>query len=186
MKHYFLALAMFMAFGTISCAKDDRMSIYDFNVTTISSKEISMSQYKDKVLLIVNVASDCGFTPQYKGLEDLFREYKDRGFVVLGFPSNQFGAQEPKGEEQIKRFCEERYGVTFDMFSKVDVNGDDALPLFEYLKSERSGILWSRSIKWNFTKFLVDRDGKVIERYGSSTKPESLRGDIEKLLDKNN
>ncbi|MDA3947067.1 MAG: glutathione peroxidase [Helicobacteraceae bacterium] len=160
------------------------MSIYDFNVTTISDKEISMSHYKDKVLLIVNVASECGFTPQYEGLEKLYETYKDDGFMVLGFPSNQFGEQEPGSNDEIIFFCQGNYDVQFDMFAKIDVNGDNTIPLYQYLKSEQSGFLWTKSIKWNFTKFLVDREGNVVERYGSSTKPESIKEDIEALLKK--
>ncbi len=163
-------------------AEEKEMNIYDFNVTTIEGKEISMSQYKGKVLLIVNVASQCGFTPQYEGLEKLYETYKDDGFMVLGFPSNQFGEQEPGSDEEIIFFCQGTYDVQFDMFSKIDVNGDNADPLYKYLKHEQSGFLWTESIKWNFTKFLVDRKGNVVERYGSSTKPESIKEDIEKLL----
>ena len=158
------------------------MSIYDFNVTTITGEDISMSKYKGKVLLIVNVASECGFTPQYEGLEKLFQTYKEEGFMVLGFPCNQFGGQESASEEKIRFFCEGTYDVHFDMFSKVDVNGENASPLYRYLKKEQTGLLWSESIKWNFTKFLVDREGNVVKRYGSSTKPAEIAGDIEKLL----
>ncbi|MGB5963991.1 MAG: glutathione peroxidase [Sulfurimonadaceae bacterium] len=161
------------------------MSIYDFNVTTINGKEISMSQYRGKVLLIVNVASACGFTPQYEGLEKLYEEYRDQDFMVLGFPSNQFGEQEPGSDEEIIFFCQGTYDVQFDMFSKIDVNGENTIPLYQYLKNEKSGFLWTESIKWNFTKFLVDRDGNVVERYGSSTKPESIKKDIEALLQGN-
>lgn len=165
-------------------AEENKMSIYDFNVTTIEGKEIAMSQYRGKVLLIVNVASQCGFTPQYKGLEKLYETYKDEGFMVLGFPSNQFGEQEPGSDDEIIFFCQGTYDVQFDMFSKIDVNGDNADPLYKYLKHEQSGFLWTESIKWNFTKFLVDRNGNVVERYGSSTKPESIKKDIEVLLKK--
>lgn len=158
------------------------MTLYDFNVKSITGKEVSMSTYKDKVLLIVNVASECGFTPQYKGLENLYQNYKDEGFMVLGFPSNQFGKQEPKSDKEIYFFCQGTYDVSFDMFSKVDVNGDNATPLYKYLKNQKSGILWTEAIKWNFTKFLVDKEGKVIKRYGSSTKPVEIKEDIERLL----
>ncbi|MFC2074519.1 glutathione peroxidase [Campylobacterota bacterium] len=158
------------------------MSIYDFSVKDIEGNEVSMSKYEGKVLLIVNVASECGFTPQYEGLEKLYQTYKDRGLRVLGFPSNQFGKQEPKSDKEIFFFCQGTYDVTFDMFSKVDVNGENAIPLYKYLKKQQSGILWTESIKWNFTKFLVDKDGRVIKRYASSTKPESIKEDIEKLL----
>ena len=158
------------------------MSIYDFEVKDIDGNSISMSRYKGKVLLIVNVASECGFTPQYDGLETLYKEYKDKGFMVLGFPSNQFMHQEPASNEKIKVFCQGTYHITFDMFSKIDVNGDDASPLYKYLKKEQGGFLWIDSIKWNFTKFLIDRDGNVVDRYAPSTKPEDIKGDIEKLL----
>ncbi len=160
------------------------MGIYAFTVRDIKGEEISMSKYKGKVLLIVNVASECGFTPQYKGLEKLYRTYKDKDFMILGFPSNQFGAQEPKSDKEIYFFCHETYDVSFDMFSKIDVNGENAIPLYEYLKKEQKGLLWTEAIKWNFTKFLIDKEGKVIKRYGSSTKPEAIKKDIELLLQK--
>ncbi len=160
------------------------MTLYDFNVTTIEGEELAMSHYRGKVLLIVNVASECGFTPQYEGLEKLYEEYGDDGFMVLGFPSNQFGKQEPGSDDDIVFFCQGTYDVQFDMFSKIDVNGDNADPLYKYLKNEISGFMWTESIKWNFTKFLVDREGNVVERYGSSTKPEGIKEDIEKLLSK--
>ncbi len=179
----YLLLTYLLLSNTLS-AKENTMRIYDFNVTTIEGKEISMSQYKDKVLLIVNVASQCGFTPQYEGLEKLYEEYRDDGFMVLGFPSNQFGEQEPGSNDEIIFFCQGTYDVQFDMFSKIDVNGDKAHPLYKYLKHEQSGFLWTESIKWNFTKFLVDRDGNVVERYSSSTKPQSIKKDIEALLKK--
>ena len=158
------------------------MSIYDFNVNTIEGKAISMSKYRGQVLLIVNVASECGFTPQYEGLEKLYEEYRDDNFMVLGFPSNQFGEQEPGSDDEIVFFCQGTYDVQFDMFSKIDVNGDSADPLYKHLKNEQSGFLWTESIKWNFTKFLVDREGHVVKRYGSSTKPESIKEDIEALI----
>ncbi len=158
------------------------MSIYDFNVTTIDLNEISMSGYKGKVLLVVNVASECGFTPQYEGLEKLYQEYKEEDFMVLGFPSNQFGEQEKGSEEKIKFFCQGTYDVHFDMFSKIDVNGENADPLYKFLKKEQGGFMWMDSIKWNFTKFLVDRDGNVVDRYAPSTKPKSLKSDIERVL----
>ncbi len=160
------------------------MALYDFNVKRITGEEISMSIYKDKALLIVNVASECGFTPQYKGLETLYQNHKDEGFMVLGFPSNQFGRQEPKSDQEIYFFCQGTYDVSFDMFSKIDVNGDNAAPLYQYLKKEQNGVLWTEAIKWNFTKFLVDKEGKVIKRYGSSTKPEEIEEDIKVLLAK--
>ena len=142
----------------------------------------SMAAYKGKVLLIVNVASGCGFTPQYTGLEELWRKYRKRGLVVLGFPCNQFGGQEPGDEAAIGEFCSLTYDVSFPMFAKVDVNGDAAHPVFSFLKAAAPGVLGTEGIKWNFTKFLVDRDGKVVARYASAHKPEDMADDIEKLL----
>lgn len=155
---------------------------YDFTVKDNKGKTQSLSQYKDKVVLVVNVASECGFTKQYKGLESLYKNYKEKGFVILGFPCNQFGGQEPGSAEEIENFCTLNFGVTFPLFQKIDVNGDKADPLYVFLKKEATGFLGSQSIKWNFTKFLIDKEGKVIERYGSSTKPEEITDDIEKLL----
>ena len=163
-------------------AEEKSMNIYDFNVVTIDDEEVSLSKYKGKVLLIVNVASECGFTPQYEGLEKLYQTYKDQGFMILGFPSNQFAKQEPGSNEKIKFFCQGTYDVHFDMFAKIDVNGEEASPLYKYLKKEQGGFLWMDSIKWNFTKFLVDADGKVVDRYAPSTKPENIEYDIEKLV----
>ena len=163
-------------------AGDTLKDIYDFNVATITRNEQSMAMYKDKVLLIVNVASECGFTPQYEGLEKLYKTYHDQGFEVLAFPCNQFGGQEPGTEKQIQNFCKVNFGVTFPLFAKIDVNGKDTHPLYVYLKKQAPGILGTESIKWNFTKFLIDREGNVITRYGSSTKPEEIAKDIEKLL----
>lgn len=157
-------------------------SVYDFSAQTLNGKARKMSDFKGKVLLVVNTASKCGFTPQYAGLEDLYKKYKERGLVVLGFPSNQFGEQEPGADSEIAEFCEVNYGVTFPMFSKVDVNGDGAHPLFKYLTSSKKGLLGSQAIKWNFTKFLVGRDGTVMERYAPTTKPEDIASDIEKAL----
>jgi glutathione peroxidase len=157
-------------------------SVYDFSAQTLNGKARKMSDFKGKVLLVVNTASKCGFTPQYAGLEDLYKKYKERGLVVLGFPSNQFGEQEPGPDSEIAEFCEVNYGVTFPMFSKVDVNGDGAHPLFKYLTSSKKGLLGSQAIKWNFTKFLVGRDGTVIERYAPTTKPEDIASDIEKAI----
>ncbi|MFY0406310.1 glutathione peroxidase [Solicola sp. PLA-1-18] len=154
---------------------------FDFEATTIDGTPQALADYKGSVLLVVNTASQCGFTPQYEGLEELYRRFAGRGLVVLGFPSDQFGNQEPGDEEEIKTFCSTTYDVTFPMFSKVDVNGDDAHPLFAWLRNEKSGLLGGK-IKWNFTKFLVDTDGKVVKRYGSTTKPEKISGDIEALL----
>ena len=156
--------------------------VYDFSMTDIHGKPQSLGQYKNKVLLIVNTASQCGFTPQYKGLETLYKKMHARGLEVLGFPCNQFGAQEPGGEEEIESFCEVNYGVTFPLFAKIDVNGKNAAPLYEYLKTAKPGLLGSEAIKWNFTKFLVDRKGKVVERYAPKVEPEAIADDIEKLL----
>ena len=156
--------------------------LYDFNVVTNSREEHSMSIYKGKVLLIVNVASECGFTPQYEGLQKLYETYKDQGFEILAFPCNQFGGQEPGSAQQIQNFCKTNFGVTFPLFAKIDVNGEDAHPLYVYLKKKAPGLLGTKSIKWNFTKFLIDREGNVIKRFGSSTKPEKLTQDIKALL----
>ena len=156
--------------------------VYDFSMTDIHGKPQSLGQYKNKVLLIVNTASQCGFTPQYKGLETLYKKMHARGLEVLGFPCNQFGAQEPGSEEEIESFCEVNYGVTFPMFAKIDINGKNAAPLYEYLKTSRPGLLGSEAIKWNFTKFLVDRKGRVVERYAPKVEPEAIAADIEKLL----
>jgi glutathione peroxidase len=158
------------------------MSIYDIPVQTIQGEEQSLSAYKGKVLLIVNTASKCGFTPQYKGLQALYEKYKSAGLEILGFPCNQFGSQEPGDNEEIMGFCELNYGVSFPMFAKVDVNGANAHPLFQYLTKEAPGILGSKSIKWNFTKFLVDREGKVLKRYAPTDEPEKIEPDIVKLL----
>jgi glutathione peroxidase len=158
------------------------MSIYDYSAETLDGRPAPLSAYKGKVALIVNTASKCGFTPQYQGLEALYRQYADRGLVVLGFPCNQFGAQEPGSAEQIQSFCSLTYDVTFPMFAKIDVNGPAAHPLYEYLKQEKKGILGSEGIKWNFTKFLIGRDGDVVERFAPTTKPADLSGAIEKLL----
>lgn len=154
------------------------MSIYDFEVKTISGEVITMNAFKNKVLLIVNVASKCGFTEQYAGLENLYQKYKDKGLVILGFPCNQFMNQEPLNEEEIKSFCSLTYGVTFPMFSKINVNGENTHPLYQYLKEAKKGLLGSEAIKWNFTKFLVDKNGTVINRYAPATKPELLEVDI--------
>ncbi len=176
------SIFVLLLFTCILSGKGGVMSIYDFSVQTIEGKELSMSHYKGKVLLIVNVASKCGFTPQYEGLEKLYQDHKDEGLMILGFPSNQFSEQEPASNSEIRFFCSSTYDVTFDMFAKIDVNGKHATPLYNYLKKEQSGFLWTEGIKWNFTKFLVDRSGKVIERYGSSTKPSEIEADIKKLL----
>ncbi len=171
-----------LLFLLIGITKGSAMSIYDFNVKDIDGNEVSMSKYKGKVLLIVNVASKCGFTPQYEGLEELYQKYKKHGFMILGFPSNQFMSQEPGSNKEIKEFCKLTYGVDFDMFAKIDVNGDDTIPLYKYLKKEAKGIMGTEAIKWNFTKFLINSEGKVIERYGSSDEPKSIEPEIVNLL----
>ena len=157
-------------------------SIYDFSVTSIEGQSVNLSTYTDKVLLIVNTASQCGFTPQYQGLQALYEKYADKGLVILGFPCNQFGQQEPGSASEIQSFCETRFGVKFPLFEKVDVNGKDAHPLFQYLTKAAPGLLGSEAVKWNFTKFLVDRSGKKIERYASMAKPEDIDKAIQKLL----
>ena len=157
-------------------------SVHDFTVRTIDGTDQSLADYRGKVLLVVNVASECGFTPQYEGLEALQRKFQDRGFAVLGFPCNQFGAQEPGSEAQIKSFCETRFGVSFPLFAKIDVNGPRAHPLYEFLKSSEPGLLGTEAIKWNFTKFLVGKDGKTVKRYAPQTKPEAIASDIETAL----
>ena len=157
-------------------------TVYDFVVNDIHGKERKLGQYKDQVLLIVNTASKCGFTPQYKGLEELYEKMHARGLEVLGFPCNQFGAQEPGDAQAIESFCEINYGVTFPLFEKIDVNGAKAAPLYQFLKKEKPGLLGSEAIKWNFTKFLVDRKGNVVERYAPNVEPAAIAGDIEKLL----
>jgi glutathione peroxidase len=157
-------------------------TVYEFSARTIDGKSRKLADYKGKVLLVVNTASQCGFTPQYKGLEAIYRQFKDRGFAVLGFPSNQFGQQEPGSDTEIAEFCEMNYGVSFPLFSKVDVNGEGAHPLFKFLTSAKPGVLGSEAIKWNFTKFLVGKDGQVIARYAPTTKPEDIAADIEKAL----
>jgi len=155
--------------------------IFDFTADALVGEAVPLRRYEGQVLLIVNTASACGFTPQYKGLQELYLKFSPRGFAVLGFPCNQFGAQEPGDAKQIEEFCESKYAVTFPMFAKIDVNGSHAHPLFDYLKREKSGLLGS-SIKWNFTKFLVDRTGKVVGRYAPTVRPENLTKEIEALL----
>ena len=156
--------------------------IADIPVKAADGSSTNLSSEKGKAMLIVNVASKCGFTPQYEGLEALQKQYRDKGFTVLGFPCNQFGAQEPGDAEEIANFCKLTYDVDFPIFAKIDVNGDDAAPIYKYLKDEAPGLLGSKAIKWNFTKFLVDRSGKVVKRYAPQTKPEDLTRDIEALL----
>jgi glutathione peroxidase len=158
------------------------MSIYDYDLKTIDGQNKLLGDYKGKVLLIVNTASKCGFTPQYQGLETLYRQYKNRGLVVLAFPCNQFGHQEPGDEQEIQNFCSSNYDISFPLFAKIDVNGKDAHPLYQYLKNEQPGLLGSKRIKWNFTKFIVDRTGKIVKRYAPIDKPEVLINDIEQLL----
>jgi glutathione peroxidase len=160
-------------------------TVYEFSAETLEGRPATLAEFKGKVLLIVNTASECGFTPQYRGLETLYRTYKERGLEVLGFPCNQFGGQEPGTAAEIGVFCERNYGVSFPMFAKIEVNGDKAHPLYQFLKKEKPGLLGplgGGAIRWNFTKFLVDRSGKVVARYASTTKPESLTKDVEKLL----
>jgi len=157
-------------------------TIADFTVTTNRGEALDLKDKLGKVLLVVNTASKCGFTPQYDGLEKLYEDYADRGFEVLGFPCNQFGAQEPGNAEEIAEFCKVNFGVTFPLMAKVDVNGDDASPLFDWLKKEAPGLMGSKAIKWNFTKFLIDREGKVVRRYAPTDKPEAIAKDIEALL----
>jgi len=153
-------------------------SVHDFKAKAIDGREQSLEQYKGQVLLIVNVASECGFTPQYAGLEALYRTHGARGFAVLGFPCNQFGAQEPGSEAQIQQFCDTRYQVSFPLFAKIDVNGPDTHPLYAYLKSSEPGMLGTEGIKWNFTKFLIGRDGRPVKRYAPATKPDAIEADV--------
>lgn len=157
-------------------------SIYDYKVKDIDGNEVAMSEFKGKVLMIVNVASKCGFTPQYEGLQKLYDAYKDQGLVVLGFPCNQFGAQEQGGEAEIKDFCETNFSISFPMFAKIDVNGDNAEPLFLFLQNAKKGFMNTGPIKWNFSKFIVDKEGNVVGRYGSLDDPAALEDDIKKLL----
>lgn len=155
--------------------------IYDFTANSLAGEEVPLKKFEGQVLLIVNTASACGFTPQYRGLEALQQQFASRGFAVLGFPCNQFGAQEPGNAEQIATFCERNYAITFPMFEKIDVNGRDEHPLYKWLKSQKTGLL-GPSIKWNFTKFLIDRSGKVVGRFAPTDRPEALKRDIEALL----
>jgi glutathione peroxidase len=171
--------------GPLVCDKDEWeaiMGLYEFEAKTIEGRSELLEAYRGKVVLVVNVASQCGFTPQYAGLEALYRRLRDRGFEILGFPCDQFGHQEPGDEREIQSFCSTKYDVTFPMFAKIEVNGDGAHPVYQFLKSESPGILGTQAIKWNFTKFLVDRDGRVVERYGSIDTPEKIGKDVEALL----
>lgn len=157
------------------------MSFYDYSAKNIDGKEVLMSDYKGKVLIVVNTASKCGFTPQLKDLEELYKEYKGLGVEILGFPCNQFLNQEPGDNEEVKNFCQINYGVTFNMFEKTEVNGSNAHPIYKYLKRQEKGLL-TKDIKWNFTKFLIDKEGNVIKRYSPTTSPLKIKSDIEKLL----
>jgi len=159
------------------------MKFYDFSAKEMDGKEIKMEEYKGKVVLVVNTASKCGLTPQFTGLEELYKEYNEKGFEILGFPCNQFAKQDAGSNEEINNFCLLNYGVSFTMFEKIEVNGSNAHPLYKYLKSEAKGLI-SKEIKWNFTKFLIDSDGNVIKRYGPTTNPLSIKSDIEELLKK--
>ncbi|WP_281647015.1 glutathione peroxidase [Parendozoicomonas sp. Alg238-R29] len=158
------------------------MSIYEFSAQTIKGETVSLEEYRGKVLVIVNTASKCGFTPQYKGLEAIYKKYQEQGLEILGFPCDQFGHQEPGSENEISEFCEINFGVTFPLFSKVDVNGGNAHPLFTYLKDKAPGLLGSKGIKWNFTKFLVDAEGNVVQRFAPKDAPEKLIKPMSKLL----
>ena len=158
------------------------MSVYDYSAKTLDGQDVNLADYRGQVLLIVNTASKCGFTPQYEGLEALYKTYKDRGFTVLAFPCNQFGAQEPGNAEEIANFCSLTYDVTFPVMSKIDVNGADAHPLYKFLKKEQKGVLGTEAIKWNFTKFLIGKDGEVVERFAPTVKPEDLKVAVEALL----
>lgn len=157
-------------------------TFFDLTAKSAQGETVSLKQYKDKVILVVNVASHCGFTGQYAGLEDLYQKYKDRGLVIIGFPCNQFGGQEPGSDQEIQTFCQRNFGVTFPVMAKIDVNGDHADPVFKYLKEKAPGILGVSAIKWNFTKFLVDRDGNVVERFAPQAEPNKISPAIEKLL----
>lgn len=157
-------------------------NVYEFNAKTIDGTEQSLNEYAGKTLLVVNVASKCGFTPQYTGLESLYRKFKDKGLVILGFPCDQFGHQEPGDADEIKNFCSTKFDVSFPLFAKIDVNGSNAHPLYQHLKRAAPGVLGTEGVKWNFTKFLVDKQGKVVRRYGSMDSPESIERDIARIL----
>ena len=181
-KNVILLCLTFFVLSTINAKeKKSTDTFYQFKAKSLEGKEISMKEYKGKVVLVVNTASKCGFTPQYEGLEALYKKFKDKGLVILGFPCNQFGGQEPGDATEISNSCSLKYGVSFPMFSKIEVNGNNAHPLYKFLKTQLPGTL-GNEIKWNFTKFLLDRNGKPIQRYGSTTKPENITEDIEKLL----
>ena len=157
-------------------------TIADFTVVNNKGEQIDLKQKLGKIILVVNTASKCGFTPQYEGLEELFQQYREQGFEVLAFPCNQFGAQEPGNASEIAEFCKVNFGLTFSLMEKADVNGDDASPLFDWMKAEKPGLMGSKTIKWNFTKFLIDREGNVVKRYAPTDAPKSIAKDIEKLL----
>jgi len=176
-----LCLSIFTILSLTAQEKKSTNNFYKFKARSLQGNEISMKDYAGKVVLIVNTASKCGFTPQYEGLEKLYKEFKDKGFVILGFPCNQFANQEPGTAEEISKFCKLNYDISFPMFMKIDVNGDKADPLYKYLKAELPGTL-GNEIKWNFTKFILDRNGKPVKRYGSGVKPDEITIDIEKLL----
>ncbi len=156
--------------------------LYNFSAKTLDGRDLGLAQYRGKALLVVNTASKCGFTPQYAGLEALYKKFRNRGFEVLGFPCNQFGAQEPGEAPQIREFCDKNYGVTFQMFDKIEVNGPSAHPLYQWLTHEAPGLLGTEAIKWNFTKFLIGPQGRVVARYAPQISPASLEGDIERIL----
>lgn len=158
-------------------------SIYDYKVDDSQKNPVSLSDYKGKTLLIVNVASRCGLTPQYKGLQELYSKYSNKDFEILAFPCNQFGAQEPGSNEEIKEFCDINFNVSFKIFDKINVNGSSASPLFKHLKNEAKGVMGSEAIKWNFTKFLIDNNGRVIKRYSPQTTPDKINKDLSKILD---
>jgi len=159
--------------------------LYEIELKTIDNKLVKMSEYQNKAILVVNVASKCGFTPQYKGLESLYQELASSGLMILGFPCNQFGSQEPEGEEQIAQFCELNFGVTFPLFAKIDVNGKNAHPLYQHLKKEAPGLFGSEGVKWNFTKFLINQKGEIVKRYAPQDTPEKIKADLIELLSKN-
>ncbi len=177
-----ICLIAFMALTFTAQAGDKMGTFYAYKATDIKGVQRNMSEYKGKVVLLVNVASKCGFTPQYEGLQKLYEKYEKEGLVILGFPSNQFREQEPGTHKEIQNFCKVNYGVTFPLFEKIDVNGDATHPLYVFLKREATGFLGSEGVKWNFTKFIVDKKGNVLKRYGSSTKPLSIEKDIKILL----
>jgi glutathione peroxidase len=169
-------------FFNINPDRDMPQSIYDFTIQSLGGKEIRLADFKDRVLLLVNTASKCGFTPQYQGLQKLYDNYKDQGLVIIGFPCNQFGGQEPGEAKDIEQGCLINYGVTFLMNEKIDVNGDNAHPIYEYIKDKAPGLLNTKAIKWNFTKFLIDRTGEKVTRYASQVEPQDIAKDIEELL----